>query len=49
MRAGVEEFAEMPARFGNRVGAGDTNAIETEPARFAGELLLEFSGRRPRG
>ena len=39
----------MPARFGNRIGAGYADAIETERACFAGELLLEFSGRKPGG
>jgi hypothetical protein len=49
MRAGIEEFAEMPTGIRNRIRAGDADAVEAEPARLASELLPEIGGSKLRG
>jgi len=37
MRAGRKEVLKMPSRIGNRIGAGNPSAIESERTGFVGE------------
>ena len=46
MRAGIEEFAEMPTGIRNRIRAGDADAVEAEPARLTSEFFPEIGGSK---
>ena len=49
MRTGVEESAQVATSVSDCIGIGDTDAIESERARFMDKLGLQIGGRKLEG